>query len=180
MLDDDGRVISANDPSSALSAYVRWRAHDRVSLVDAAADGLLRQAMEALDHDRVGAPRSFAARSGDDAGPMIANLVPIRGAARDIFVRCAAVLVMTPVGSSQAPATELVQSLYDLTPAEARIARGLVAGKTLEEIAAEQSVSRNTVRTHLRGVMEKTGCKRQAEVVALLGGLAALGRPMDE
>ena len=81
---------------------------------------------------------------------------------------------MTPVGSPQAPAVELVQSLYDLTPAEACVARGLVAGKTLEEIAAEQFVSRNTVRTHLRGVMEKTGCNRQAEVVALLGGLAAL------
>lgn len=86
---------------------------------------------------------------------MIANLVPIRGPARDIFVRCAAILVMTPVGSQQAPAIELVQSLYDLTPAEARVARGLVAGNTLEEIATEQSVSRNTVRTHLRGVMEK-------------------------
>ena len=180
VLDDDGRVISANDPSGALSTYVRWRAHDRVSLIDAAADGLLRQAMDALDHDRVGAPRSFAARSGDGASPMIANLVPIRGAARDIFVRCAAVLVMTPVGAPQAPATELVQSLYDLTPAEARVARGLVAGKTLEDIAAEQSVSRNTVRTHLRGVMEKTGCNRQAEVVALLSGLAALGGPKNE
>jgi DNA-binding CsgD family transcriptional regulator len=180
VLDDDGRVISANDPSGALSAYVRWRAHDRVSLIDGAADSLLRHAMDALNHDHVGAPRSFAARSSDGAGPMIANLVPIRGAARDIFVRCAAVLVMTPVGSPQAPATELVQSLYDLTPAEARVARGLVAGKTLEDIAAEQSVSRNTVRTHLRGVMEKTGCNRQAEVVALLSGLAALGGPRDE
>ncbi|MBM3578797.1 MAG: helix-turn-helix transcriptional regulator [Alphaproteobacteria bacterium] len=174
VLDDDGRVISANDPSNSLNKYVRWRAHDRVSLVDASADGLLRHAMDALDDDLVGAPRSFAARSGEEESPMIANLVPIRGAARDIFVRCAAVLVMTPVGSPQAPASELVQSLYDLTPAEARVARGLVAGKTLEEIATDQSVSRNTVRTHLRGVMEKTGSNRQAEVVALLGGLAPL------
>jgi len=180
VLDDDGRVISANDPTNALNKYVRWRAHDRVSLIDAAADGLLRQAMDALDHDLVGAPRSFAARASDDAGPIIANLVPIRGAARDIFVRCAAVLVMTPVGAPQAPAIELVQSLYDLTPAEARVARGLVYGKTLEEIATEQAVSRNTVRTHLRGVMEKTGCNRQAEVVALLGGLASLGAPRGD
>jgi len=27
------------------------------------------------------------------------------------------------------------------------------------------------VRTHLRGVLEKTGCRRQAEAVALLGGV---------
>ncbi|WP_246720575.1 helix-turn-helix transcriptional regulator [Methylocystis sp. H4A] len=61
-----------------------------------------------------------------------------------------------------------------------RVARGLVTGKTLEEIATEQSVSRNTVRTHLRGVMEKTGCNRQAEVVALLGGLVPLNPPKGE
>ena len=65
-------------------------------------------------------------------------------------------------------------------PEPERVARGLVTGKTLEEIATEQSVSRNTVRTHLRGVMEKTGCNRQAEVVALLGGLTPLNPPKGE
>ena len=70
--------------------------------------------------------------------------------------------------------------MHHSTPAEARVARGLVAGKTLEEIANDQSVSRNTVRTHLRGVMEKTGCNRQAEVVALLGGLTPLSPPASE
>jgi DNA-binding CsgD family transcriptional regulator len=39
-------------------------------------------------------------------------------------------------------------------------------------IAAQGGVSRNTVRTQLRGVLEKTGCSRQAEVVALLSGIA--------
>jgi DNA-binding CsgD family transcriptional regulator len=78
---------------------------------------------------------------------------------------------MTPVTPPQAPPVELVQSLFDLTPAEARVARGLAAGKTLENIASDASVSLNTVRTHLHHVMEKTGCNRQAEVVALLTGI---------
>jgi DNA-binding CsgD family transcriptional regulator len=30
----------------------------------------------------------------------------------------------------------------------------------------------NTVRTHVRGVSEKTGCNRQAEEIALLNGIA--------
>ena len=50
-------------------------------------------------------------------------------------------------------------------------ARSLTAGKTLDDIAASSGVSRNTVRTQLRGVLEKTGCVRQAEVVALLSGI---------
>jgi DNA-binding CsgD family transcriptional regulator len=61
--------------------------------------------------------------------------------------------------------------LFDLTPAEARVARSLAAGKTVENIASDASVSLNTVRTHVRGVLEKTGCNRQAEVVALLTGI---------
>ena len=54
--------------------------------------------------------------------------------ARDIFVRCTGVLVMTPVTLPQAPPVELVQSLFDLTPAEARVARNLAAGETVEDL----------------------------------------------
>jgi len=64
-----------------------------------------------------------------------------------------------------------VQSLFDLTPAEARVARSLASGKTVGAIATEGGVSLNTVRTHVRGVLEKTGCTRQAEVIALLSGI---------
>ena len=41
----------------------------------------------------------------------------------------------------------------------------------MENIASDASISLNTVRTHVRGVLEKTGCNRQAEVVALLTGI---------
>jgi DNA-binding CsgD family transcriptional regulator len=79
---------------------------------------------------------------------------------------------MTAATLPRAPSAELVQSLFDLTPAEARVARGLSAGETLEEIASTGGVSRNTIRTQLRGALEKTGCRRQVEVVALLSGIA--------
>jgi DNA-binding CsgD family transcriptional regulator len=103
---------------------------------------------------------------------MVAHVIPIRLSARDIFVRCAAALVLTPVTLPQAPPVELVQSLFDLTPAEARVARSLASGKTLADIASAGDVSRSTVRTQLDRVMEKTGCNRQADVVALLTGIS--------
>ena len=81
-------------------------------------------------------------------------------------------LTLTPITSSHAPPSEIIQSLFDLTPSEARVARGLASGMTTEDIASQSSVSRNTVRSQVRGVLEKTGCKRQAEVVALLTGLS--------
>lgn len=170
-----GKVLAANGLIEAMKTHLRWRAHDRFSLRDETADRLLGGAIAALNDDRIAAPRSFPARDAEAGTPIVVHVIPIRGAARDIFTGCAAVLAMTPVGAPQAPPAELVQSLFDLTPAEARVARSLVVGKSVEDIAADGAVSRNTVRTHLRGVMEKTGCGRQAEVVALLGGLAPLG-----
>ena len=81
---------------------------------------------------------------------------------------------MMPLARPQAPPVELVQSLFDLTAAEARVARSLTMGQTVEEIASEKGVSPHTVRTQVRGVMEKTGSKRQADVIALLGGIGAI------
>lgn len=172
VFDDRGKVLAANELIEALNDHIRWRAQDRVSLKDSSADALFRQAVETLTIENAAPTRSFAVRGADNTAAMVAHVIPIRGTARDIFVRCAGVLVMTPVTHPQAPPVELVQSLFDLSPAEARVARGLAAGETVETIAAAGAVSRNTVRTQLRAVMDKTGCGRQAEVVALLGGIA--------
>jgi DNA-binding CsgD family transcriptional regulator len=81
-------------------------------------------------------------------------------------------LIPMPSKTRQAPSVEPVQSLFDLTAAEAHVARSLTMGQTVEEIASE--VSPHTVRTQVRGVLEKIGSQRQADVIALLGGFGAL------
>jgi DNA-binding CsgD family transcriptional regulator len=173
VFDNRGKVLAANHLIEALTGHIRWAAQDRLALKDASANKLFRTAIDTLDDETAAPARSFAVR-GDDAGAtMVAHVIPIRGSARDIFVRCTGVLVMTPVTLPQAPPIELVQSLFDLTPAEARVARRLTVGETAEKIAVTSGVSLNTVRTQLRGVFEKTGCRRQADVVALLSGIAS-------
>jgi DNA-binding CsgD family transcriptional regulator len=172
VLDEKGKVLAANRLIEALTGHVQWRAHDRVSLNDRAADNLLREAIAAIDVAG-GAVRSFPVRDTGAEAMMVAHVVPIRLSARDIFVRCAAALVLTPVTLPQAPPVELVQSLFDLTPAEARVARSLASGKTVEDIATDRGTSTNTIRTHVRGVLEKTGCNRQADIVALLTAISS-------
>ncbi len=172
VFDDRGKVLAANHLIEALTDHITWRAQGRVSLMDRSANDLFQNAIATLHMDQTGQVRSFAVRGTHGDGALVAHIVPIRRTARDIFTRCAGVLIMTPVTLPQAPPVELVQSLFDLTPAEARVARGLAAGETLDQIATIGSVSRNTVRTQVRGVLEKTGCRRQAEVVALLSGIA--------
>jgi DNA-binding CsgD family transcriptional regulator/PAS domain-containing protein len=177
VLDAAGRVLAANPLIEGLSGRLHWRGRDRISLADPAADALFQPALAALGSTTVeGAMRglSFALRGDEQKAAAVAHLVPIRGDARDIFVRCAGVLALTPVTLPHAAPIELVQSLFDLTPAEARVARRLGAGETVDEIAVALGLSSITVRNQLRGVLRKTGCRRQAEVVALLGGLRAV------
>jgi DNA-binding CsgD family transcriptional regulator len=165
------KVLAANHLMEALTGYVHWRARDRVSLTDRAADLLFQQATSS--DLASGVVCSFPVREVGSNGTMVAHVVPIRLSARDIFLRCAAALVLTPVTLPEAPPVELVQSLFDLTPTEARVARHLAAGKTVQDIATDDGVSPNTVRTHVRGVLEKTGCTRQVDVVALLTALSS-------
>jgi DNA-binding CsgD family transcriptional regulator len=173
VLNEQGKVVAANSLIEAMTGYVQWRAQDRVSLKDRAADSLLRDAIAAIDVAGGFSLRSFPVRDTGANAMMVAHVVPIRLSARDIFVRCAAALVLTPVTLPQAPPVELVQSLFDLTPAEARVARSLASGKTVEDIATDGGTSANTIRTHVRGVLEKTGCNRQVDIVALLTAISS-------
>ena len=171
VLDEKGKVLAANALIEAMPDYVQWRAHDRLTLKDKSADLLLRRAIATIDLSGGAGVRSFPLRGVEDRPTMVAHVIPVRLSARDIFVRCAAVMVLTPVTLPQAPPVELVQSLFDLTPAEARVARSLAAGKTVDDIASDGGTSRNTVRTQVRSVLEKTGCSRQTDVVGLLTGI---------
>jgi DNA-binding CsgD family transcriptional regulator len=176
VFDRAGRVLVANELLERPSDHVHWRSQARFALKDSKADALLRRAMETLQADGAGSNRSFPVRGPDAQVALIAHVVPIRRSARDLFSQSVGVLILMPAKTPQAPSVELVQSLFDLTAAEARVARSLTMGQTVDEIASENGVSSHTVRTQVRGVLEKTGSRRQADVIALLGGIGALGR----
>ena len=171
VMTEDGRVLAANHLIEKMAGQVQWLAHGRFGLKDRQADKLLREAITKSSSEKAAGVRSFPVRGVDAQHTLVAHVIPIRLSARDIFSRCAVALVLTPVAAPQAPQVELVQSLFDLTPAEARVARGLASGTTVDGIASAGGVSANTVRTHVRAVLAKTGCTRQTEVVALLTGI---------
>jgi len=55
---------------------------------------------------------------------------------------------------------------FELTPAEARLANGLMSGRTLQSLAKDFGVSYGTVRTQLKRIFEKTDTHAQAELIA--------------
>jgi DNA-binding CsgD family transcriptional regulator len=175
VFDNGGTVIAANPLIEAMTGEIRWLARDRLSLSDRSADHLLRAAIASIGAADGATARSFPVRDADGCATMVAHVVPIRLSARDIFVRCAGVLALTPLSAPNAPSVAIVKSLFDLTPTEARVARDLAEGKTVAAIASGAGASESTIRTHVRAVLEKTGCNRQTDVVALLAGLSATG-----
>ncbi len=64
--------------------------------------------------------------------------------------------------------TDLLASLYKLTPAETRLTLRLFDGVTPAEYALEAEISIATVRTQIRSVLDKTHTRRQAELIKLL------------
>lgn len=174
IFDPMGRVLGANTLIEKLGDIVIFRAHEKFALVDARANILLKQVIETSSVNGFAAPYSFSVADTLGVAKMVAHVIPICGQSRDIFVRCAGVLTLTPVTSTQMPSVDLVQSLFDFTVAEARVARFIAQGETVEDIAITNAVSINTVRAQVRSVLEKTGCRRQIEVATLLGGISVI------
>ncbi len=61
-----------------------------------------------------------------------------------------------------------LMQLFRLTPAEARVASKIGRGEAIDTVAESLGVLPSTIRTHLHRVFEKTGTRRQAELVRLI------------
>ncbi len=112
--------------------------------------------------------RSIPVRAAGTTPALVLHVVPLRGAGLDVFTGALSIVFITSMVASSSPAPSLLQALFDLTPAEARIASQITEGKSIEQISLATGLSQNTVRTHLKSVFQKTGVERQAELVSLL------------
>ena len=79
-------------------------------------------------------------------------------------------LVITDLSAGTSPQAALIQGLFDLTPAEARVAQAIASSVQPVDISRQHGISVGTVRTHMKAVFAKTGTSRQAELALLLTG----------
>lgn len=172
LVDETGRVVEANPLIEALTDKVKFGIHNRLILADAKANETLTSALAQIETLPSAASRTFALRDEAGQATTLLHIMPIRRSAHDVLGRSYALVLLTPIAFDRAPSAELMRTLYDLTPSEARVAQGIAGGKTMEDIAGQGGVALTTVRSQLRRVFEKTGCTRQAEVAALLARLA--------
>ncbi|HKJ22268.1 MAG TPA: hypothetical protein VKA13_04205 [Gammaproteobacteria bacterium] len=144
-----------------------YRLTGRTTKGQASLDRLLDGVFERRASGVQAVPRS----SGEGAYQMM--VLPLNPSSRlgAVWQRpLALVVVSDPLARS--PLTgEQLQALFGLTPAEARVAMGLAEGRTLEKVAEEGRVTMNTARSQLKQAMEKTGARRQAELVKTVNAL---------
>ncbi|PDT64970.1 transcriptional regulator [Bradyrhizobium ottawaense] len=88
-----------------------------------------------------------------------------------LFQDMGALLILTDLNEIPRVSQSSVMEIFGLTPAQARLASLLLAGKSLEEIALDMNISSGTARNHLKAVFLRTGTRRQAELVSLLSRL---------
>jgi DNA-binding CsgD family transcriptional regulator len=80
----------------------------------------------------------------------------------------AVLLRLIDPAAARLPAPCVLQDQFGFTPAEAALAVDILAGNDLRASAAHRGITRNTARVHLRRLFEKTGTRRQAELMRLL------------
>lgn len=173
-----GALLTANESFQSLLPATAQDFTERLKFTDAAADALFA---DALSKSRLLAPMvsSIPMAATEERLPLILHLLPVRGAAHDVFSQAASLLVVTPVDRSAVPKARVLQGLFDLTPAEARVAQGIGEAQSVEALATATGVSPETVRSQLKSVLAKTGLSRQQELVHLLAGkaLPVMGTP---
>lgn len=176
VLGANGRVLSANSLLEEMHRQFLSIAGGRLAISHRPAQEMFQAAIGNSARDGVN-PQTYSIPipATEDSVACVAHLLPVRRQARDIFAGASTLLVVTSLTNPKAPAAHVLSGLFDLSPAEARVARGLVEGNSIEKIAKATNLSRETIRTQLKFVLAKTGTKRQAELVGLLTG-AEIGR----
>jgi DNA-binding CsgD family transcriptional regulator len=164
------RVVVVNPRFEALSSCFIPRALGGLAVSHPPANQLLHDTLHRLSRSPTADLQSIPIPASEEHPALVVHVLPLRRAAFDVFSGATALLVVTPVEPPAAPTTGILQALFDLSPAEARVAQGVAQGSSLDELAQLLGVSKETLRTQLRGVFAKTGTARQAELVALLLG----------
>jgi len=168
----NGKVAAISPLFEQIGPQIVFKAYGGVALADSGANILLSQAIEGLSsaESEVSA-RSIAVPSDGENEAFVVHLIPVRRSAHDVFGSAMGILVVTPLGSAETLPEDLLNGLFDLSPAEVRAANGIIQGKTIEELAANFSLSRETIRSQVKAALAKTGTTRQADLVSLLANV---------
>lgn len=112
---------------------------------------------------------SMQVSRGEGRSPLTVQCLPFPGSNWwPGFTQHLALIFVTDPDARMEQATDRLRQRYGLTPAEARLAWEIVQGGGRKSAAANRGISVSTARTQLTSIFDKTGVRRQSELVRLL------------
>ena len=177
LVDATGRIIHANASGHSMvtDAKALRAPSGRLGAIDASADQALLDSFVAASRGDAALGRKGIAvpLKAHNEERYVAHVLPLTSgsrrkagvsyaAAATVFVQKAALDLPSP--------PEAVGKEFQLTPAELRVLFAIVEVGGAPEVAKVLGLSEPTVKTHLRHLFEKTGTRRQAELVKLVAG----------
>lgn len=173
IVDENLHILHANAASEAMLAEgssLRVQ-QGALSLQHGPAESVLRDAVEraARDEATIGQKGIGVQMRGAGGEALVMHVLPLHsGATRPgLVARAVAAIFIAPAARPLHMPIDALALLYDLTPAETRVLELICDGAAPDQIAAQLGLARSTIRTHLNHIFDKTGCRRQAELIAL-------------
>lgn len=110
-----------------------------------------------------------APKSSSDLGCSVTIMpLPHGSSLSQVLDRAELLVLVSHRGRRRTLTIRQLEQLFSLTPAEARLAKAVTAGVSLDAYAQSNDVGITTVKSQLRSVFSKTGTHRQAELTQLL------------
>lgn len=169
LLDRSGKAIAITSRFAEEAADLISDGAGRLRMREAESDRRFAEAISQID--RTGTGTSMAISDERRLGAAVLHLIPARRDARQLFSRVTMFAVLAKPGNDLLPHADIIAALFDLTPAEARVARAVAGGMAPVDVAKQAGVSPETVRSQLKKVFAKTATCRQSELATLISRL---------
>ena len=113
---------------------------------------------------------------GEDGIARALHVLPLSGGVLrpGLVNEAVAAIFVSSTSAAPAPVASLVADLFGLSAKEAEVFALIAQGLAPNEAAARMGIGVATVRTHLSRVFEKSGARRQADLVRLAASLSHL------
>jgi DNA-binding CsgD family transcriptional regulator len=178
LVDAGGRIVHVNAAAQAILEIgdILRSVGGKLVARDAQADRTLRDVLAAAGQgDEAPGTRGIAVPlSGQDGERYVAHALPLTSGLRRSagFPAAVAALFIHKTAPAVSAHPEAIGAVFKLTPTELRVLLAIVELGSVSKVAVLLGVGDGTIRTHLNHVFEKTGAKRQADLVKLVTGYA--------
>lgn len=179
LIDEQARVIHANTKADAALKHQRGllQSGGQLSTTNQADASRFRENLRAsIARSRMNAPAvpEFQLLTPTPEQPqtllITCPIPPGKTRFQGPWPRACGVIFISNLSEAGLLNENVLMTLYSLTGAEARLACALARGQDLTRLSTEWQVSRETLRTHLKRILHKTGTHRQSELIRLLSG----------